>query len=108
MIKIASYPGIDDIWGQPQMTDIARLINNFCGTTTATTIQSHHFNDPNPMLGINRMGVLGILYLWEASLCFDIQSELISSLTKTDDSITSMQPSQRPTDEDKIRIIGET
>ena len=102
------YPGENDIWGQPQMTDIAGLINNFCGTTTATTIQSDHFRGPNPMLGINRMGVLGILYLWEASVCFDIQSELISSLTKTDDSITSMQPSQRPTNEDKIRIIGET
>lgn len=102
-----------NIWNDNVRFIIVRLMQTFCGTIEATTIQAEHFKEsdtPNVLLNDKLVGILSISYFWEAAVIFGSQNLLISSMTKADDSLMSLNSisMERTTNEQQVQIIGET
>jgi hypothetical protein len=109
-IVFQSYHQLEqNIWDENLHSTIVRLMQTYCGTIEAKTIQLEHFRESvNVMLNDELVGILSISYLWEAAVIFDSQNLLISSMTKADDSLMFLNSVERPTNEQQVQVIGET
>ena len=109
-IVFQSYDQIEqNFWNENLHSTIVSLMQTYCGTIEAKTIQLEQFKESvNVMLNDELVGILSISYLWEAAVIFDSQDLLISSMTKADDSLTFLNSVESITNQQQVQVIGET